>query len=383
MQQIDVYSMYIISQMSKYIHQKQRWPEFQWDTENFLELLGKVHLAQGRLLGKMQTLGFTLQEETVLRTITNDVIKSSEIEGEKLNLNQVRSSVAKRLGVDIAGSIIADRDVEGVVEMMLDATQNYKSPLTAERLHDWQASLFPTGRSGMYKVIVGNWRDDSTGPMQVVSGPMGKQKVHFEAPAAGLIEKEMKSFLNWFNNHEMDNLLKAAVAHLWFLTIHPFEDGNGRIARALTDLLLARSDQSPQRFYSMSSQIKKQRKQYYKILEQVQTNDLDITKWIVWFLECLQKAIDHASNQLESILIKVDFWSETSKMQLNERQHKMINKLLDGFKGKLTSSKWAKINKCSRDSAIRDINDLISKNILRKDSAGGRSTNYELVFNQQ
>ncbi len=366
--------------MKKYIHQLKQWPAFHWDTDEFLELLGNVHQAQGRLLGKMQTLGFTLQEQTVLGTITNDVIKSSEIEGEKLDLIQVRSSIAKKLGVVIAGSVAVGRDVEGIVEMMLDATQNHPKPLTAERLYGWQASLFPTGRSGMYKLIVGKWRDDSTGPMQVVSGPMGRQKIHFQAPAASLIKKEMQLFIDWFNNQSMDGLLKAAVAHLWFLTIHPFEDGNGRIARALTDQLLARADGGAQRFYSMSTQIRKQRKQYYNVLEQVQSGDLDITEWIVWFLECLQKAIDHANAQLSIVLQKADFWREINKTTLNERQHKMINRLLDGFKGKLTSSKWAKITKCSRDTAIRDINDLIKKQILRKQDAGGRSTHYELKF---
>jgi Fic family protein len=281
--------------------------------------------------------------------------------------------------MEIAGSIDSDRDVDGVVEMMLDATQNCFEPLTAERLFDWHAALFPTGRSGMHKITVADWRNDSIGPMQVVSGAMGKEKVHFQAPDSELVENEMLLFLDWFNNDDkLDLVLKAAITHLWFVTIHPFEDGNGRITRALSDMILARSDKSNQRFYSMSAQIRKERKGYYEILEKTQKGDLDITEWIIWFLQCLINALRSTDSILKQVLLKADFWNKHSNTTINERQRKLINKFLDGFEGKLTSSKWAKIAKCSKDTAIRDINELINKNILRKEAAGGRSTSYEL-----
>ncbi len=334
---------------------------------------------QGRLIGKMESLGFDLRNEALLDTFTLDVLKSSEIEGVYLNPDQVRSSIARRLGMEIAGSVEWDRNVDGVVEMMLDATQNCFKPLTSERLFDWHAALFPTGRSGMYKITVADWRKDSTGPMQVVSGALGKEKVHFQAPDSIIVEKEMNQFLDWFNNNQkIDLVIKAAIAHLWFVTIHPFEDGNGRITRALTDMLLARSDKSNQRFYSMSAQIRIERKQYYEILEKTQKGDLDITDWIKWFLNCLINSLKSTDAVLIRVLFKADFWSKHSKTLTNDRQKKLLNKLLDGFDGKLTSSKWAKIAKCSKDTAIRDINDLIDKNILQKEAAGGRSTNYEL-----
>ena len=299
--------------------------------------------------------------------------------GEFLNPDQVRSSIARKLGMEISGSVESDRDVDGVVEMMLDATQNCFKPLTADRLFDWHAALFPTARSGMYKITVADWRKDSTGPMQVVSGAMGMEKVHFQAPDSSLVEEEMKLFLDWFNNNvKTDLVLKAATAHLWFITIHPFEDGNGRIARALTDMLLAQSDKSNQRFYSMSAQIRIQRKEYYEMLENTQKGNLDITEWIKWFLNCLINSLKSTDSVLVRVLFKADFWTKHSKILINERQNKLLNKLLDGFDGKLTSSKWAKIAKCSKDTAIRDINDLIDKDILQKESAGGRSTNYEL-----
>ena len=366
--------------MSNYIYQKENWPNFTWNTENIVNLLSEARNLQGRLIGKMESLGFELRNEALLDTLTLDVLKSSEIEGEVLDLNQVRSSIARKLGMEFAGSVDSERNVDGVVEMMIDATQNCFKPLTADRLFDWHAALFPTGRSGMTKITVADWRKDTTGPMQVVSGAMGKEKVHFQAPDSELVNNEMFLFLDWFNNYdEIDLVLKAAIAHLWFVTIHPFEDGNGRITRALSDMILARADKSNQRFYSMSAQIRKERKGYYEILEKTQKGNLDITEWIKWFLQCLISALKSTDSILGQVLFKADFWNKHSKTIINERQRKLINKLLDGFDGKLTSSKWAKIAKCSKDTAIRDINDLINKNILRKEPAGGRSTNYELI----
>jgi Fic family protein len=365
--------------MSTYIHQLSNWPHFIWRNDDLVNLLSEARNLQGRLIGKMEFLGFDLRNEALLDTLTRDVLKSSEIEGEYLNPDQVRSSIARRLGMEIAGSVESERNVDGVVEMMLDATQNCFKPLTADRLFDWHAALFPAGRSGMYKITIADWRKDMTGPMQVVSGAIGKEKIHFQAPDSIVVEKEMKQFLDWFNNNvETDLVLKAAIAHLWFVTIHPFEDGNGRITRALTDTLLAQSDKSNQRFYSMSAQIRIQRKEYYELLETTQKGNLDITEWIQWFLTCLINSLKATDSLLVSILVKADFWTKHAKTLLNERQKQLLNKLLDGFEGKLTSSKWAKIAKCSTDTAIRDINDLIDKNVLQKESAGGRSTNYEL-----
>lgn len=364
--------------MKVYIHEQDNWPYFNWDNNKVMLKLGETRNLQGKLLGKMETLGFDLQNEAVLDTLTLDVIKSSEIEGEFLEKEQVRSSIARRLGLDIAGSVHSERNVEGVVEMMLDATQRYSAPLTSDRLFDWHAALFPTGRSNMYKITVADWRKE--GLMQVVSGPMGKEKVHYEAPKFERVPQEMDIFLNWFENkNELDLVLKAAIAHLWFVTIHPFDDGNGRISRAITDMLLARSDKSVKRFYSMSAQIRVERKEYYNILEKTQKGNLDITEWILWFLNCLTNAINSTEEILYKVFYKAEFWKFHSTTILNERQHKMINKLLDGFNGKLTSSKWGKINKCSQDTALRDIQDLIQKGILQKEASGGRSTNYELV----
>lgn len=365
--------------MKAFMHQLDDWPNFTWKLDEFINLLSESRNLQGRILGRMESLGFDLRNEATLETLTLDVLKSTEIEGEYLNPDQVRSSIARKLGMEIAGSVESDRNVDGIVEMMLDATQNCFKPLTVERLFDWHAALFPTGRSGMYKITVANWRTDSTGPMQVVSGAMGKEKVHFQAPDSSLLESEMTRFLDWFNtNNELDLVLKAAIAHLWFITIHPFDDGNGRIARALTDMLLAQSDRSTQRFYSMSAQIRIERKQYYEILEKTQKGDLDITNWIKWFLRCLINALKSTDIILNRVLFKADFWNRHAKTVMNERQKKLLNKILDGFEGKLTSSKWAKIGKCSKDTAIRDINDLINKDILKKQEAGGRSTNYVL-----
>ena len=365
--------------MKAFIHQSDNWPNFTWSLDEFINLLSEARNLQGRILGRMESLEFDLRNEATLETLTLDVLKSTEIEGEYLNPDQVRSSIARRLGMKIAGSVESDRDVDGIVEMMLDATQNCFKPLTNERLSNWHAALFPTGRSGMYKITVAGWRTDSTGPMQVVSGAMGKEKVHFQAPDSSLLKSEMGRLIKWFNtNKELDLVLKAAITHLWFVTIHPFDDGNGRITRALTDMLLAQSDKSSQRFYSMSAQIRIERKQYYEILEKTQKGNLDITDWVKWFLSCLINALKSTDTVLNRVLYKADFWNKHAKTGMNERQKKLLNKILDGFEGKLTSSKWAKIAKCSKDTAIRDINDLIDKDILKKEEAGGRSTNYEL-----
>lgn len=365
--------------MGYYIHQKDNWPNFTWNNNAFVNLLSEARNLQGRLIGKMESLGFEFRDEALLETLTLDVLKSAEIEGELLNPEQVRSSIAQRLGMEFAGAIMSDRNVDGMVEMMIDATSNCFKPLTTERLFDWHAALFPMGRSGIFKITVADWRKDTSGQMQVVSGAAGREKVHFQAPDADLIELEMNRFVKWFNEeNKIDLVIKAAIAHLWFVTIHPFQDGNGRITRALTDMLLAQSDKSTQRFYSMSAQIRIERKEYYEILEKTQKGDLDISEWIKWFLSCLINALIATDKILIKVLLKADFWSRNSKTIINERQKKILNKLLDGFEGKLTSMKWAKITKCSKDTAIRDINDLINKNMLQKESAGGRSTNYEL-----
>jgi Fic family protein len=365
--------------MRKYIYQQPNWPQFFWNNEALLFLLGKVRNMQGKLSGKMETLGFTLRSEAQLETVSLDVLKSTEIEGKLLHPDQVRSSVARHLGMEIVGSVASDRDVDGVVEMMLSATQQYNQPLTKERLFKWHSAIFPSGQSGMYSIITGNWRNDSTGPMQVVSGAMGKEKVHFQAPDASTLPLEMEQFLDWFNHEEsLDPVLKAGLAHLWFVTLHPFDDGNGRIARALTDMLLARADESPQRFYSMSAQIRMERKEYYQQLEKTQHGNLDVTTWLLWFLNCLLNALIATDQTLAKVLDKSHFWEIHAHTSLNDRQKRLLNKLLDGFDGKLTSSKWAKIAKCSPDTALRDIQDLIDKGILHKESAGGRSTNYEL-----
>jgi Fic family protein len=363
-----------------YIHERAGWPSFRWDHERISALLVDVRHRQGRLTGRMESLGFQLRAEAVLNSLTEEVLKSSEIEGEKLDRDQVRSSIARRLGMNIGGLLPADRDVEGVVEMMLDATQNYDQPLTGRRLFDWHAALFPTGRSGMAKINVAAWRDDKTGPMQVVSGPIGKERVHYEAPAAERVRPEMKKFLDWFEKDNSTNLvLKSGVAHLWFVTIHPFDDGNGRIARAIADMVLARSERSPQRFYSMSAQIRQERKAYYDILEATQKGDLDVTHWLEWFLGCLGRAFERAETILAVVLNKARFWERFSAVEFNERQRDIVNLLLNGFEGKLTSSKWAKLAKCSQDTALRDIEDLIQKKILFKNAAGGRSTSYSLI----
>jgi Fic family protein len=328
----------------------------------------------------MEALGFNLQREAILETLTVDVIKTSEIEGEKLDTEEVRSSIARRLGVDIGALKKTDRNVDGIVELMLDATRNYNQPLTAERLFGWHTSLFPTGRSGMSNITVGAWREDRTGPMEVVSGAIGRERVHFEAPAAARLDAEMKVFLNWFNaKTHRDLVLKAGVAHFWFVTIHPFEDGNGRIARAVADIVLARSEDSPQRFYSMSAQIRQQRAAYYDILERTQKGSVDISEWMEWFVDCLGRAVDGARNMLAGVLAKARFWERNQAVTLNDRQRLMLNRLLDGFTGKLTTSKYAELAKCSQDTAWRDILDLLEHGILSRNPAGGRSTSYALA----
>lgn len=364
-----------------YIYQQKNWPNFNWDNEKLLPLLGKVRNLQGKLVGKMESLGFELRNEAVLETLTLDVIKTTEIEGELLNAEQVRSSIARKLGMTISGLIASDRNVDGIVDMMLNATQEYNTPLTQERLFDWHFSLFPTGRSGMYKIKVGNWRDDSTGPMQVVSGALGKEKIHYQAPKSVDLINEMNVFLNWFNKEEshQDLVIKSGIAHFWFVTLHPFEDGNGRISRAIADMLLARSDGISQRFYSMSAQIRKERTEYYNILEKTQKGNLDLTEWLDWFLNCLLNALQASNLILAKIVYKHTFWMRNASTIQNERQKVVLNKLLDDFDGKLTTTKWAKITKCSADTALRDIQDLINKEILQKAADGGRSTNYELI----
>ncbi|HEX8415074.1 MAG TPA: Fic family protein [Sphingomicrobium sp.] len=363
-----------------YIHELADWPGFQWSDKRFSARLAEVRHRQGRLIGRMEALGFELRAEASLQSLTEEVIKSSEIEGERLDRDQVRSSLARRLGMDISGLVPADRDVEGIVEMMLDATQNYVSSLTADRLFGWHAALFPTGRSGMTAIAVGGWRTSATGPMQVVSGPFGREKVHFKAPDAERLDSEMASFLDWFESDaRLDPVLKAAVAHLWFVTIHPFEDGNGRIARAIADLALARSEQNPQRFYSMSSQIRVERKAYYNTLEATQKGGLDITDWLTWFLDCLDRALSGSESIVGNVLQKARFWEAFPIDQLNDRQRKVLNRLLDGFEGNLTSSKWAALTKSSQDTAGRDIDDLLKRGVLVKNPGGGRSTSYSLA----
>jgi Fic family protein len=369
--------------MTVYIHQLQEWPNFVWSKEILAEKLAEIRHRQGRLLGKMEGLSFNLQAEANLRTLTLDVLKSSEIEGEILNPDQVRSSIARHLGMEIGGLVQADRNVEGIVEVMLDATQHCNAALTEDRLFAWHGAMFPTSRSGMRKIVVGRFRDNAKeDPMRVVSGPLGAERVHFEAPDSQLLPVEMSRFLNWFNTgNNLDPVLKSAIAHLWFVTIHPFDDGNGRIARAITDMQLCRADHSNQRFYSMSSQIKNEKNVYYELLEKTQKESLDITAWLDWFLSCLDRALGNTDETLAVVLKKARFWDTFSSIPLNDRQRIMLNKLLDGFQGKLTSSKWAKITKTSQDTASRDISYLLEKEILIKEKAGGRSTSYILKDN--
>ena len=370
-----------------YIWQATDWPSWRYDLAALAQSLADVSRAQGLLMGRLADVGMALRDQASLSALTEDVIKTSEIEGEQLNVESVRSSIARRLGVDIGALAPVDRHVEGVVEMVLDATANCNAGVTRDRLFGWHAALFPTGYSGLVRINVGGWRDDSTGPMQVVSGPLGRQRMHFEAPPADRLQFETDRFINWANSASNEPpLIKAGLAHLWFVTLHPFDDGNGRIARALGDLFLARADGSPQRFYSLSAQIQRERKAYYDILERAQKQSLDVTEWLAWFLETLHRAVEQAQHTLDAVLAKTRFWQRWAapgSAPLNERQVKLVNRLLDGFEGKLTSSKWASIAKCSPDTALRDITDLLARGVLRKSDAGGRSTSYELTHSAQ
>ena len=366
--------------MIEWIHTHPKWPNFTWNADSIASQLTDIRYRQGRLLGRMENLGFTLKNEASLNMLTNDVVKSSAIEGERLNPNEVRSSIARRLGLDIAGLIPASRNVDGIVEMMLDATQNFTAPLTYNRLFDWHAALFPTGRSGMHRIVVGNWRTPESGPMQVVSGPFGREKIHFEAPEADRLAAEMKQFFKWFNTaNDIDPVLKAGIAHLWFVTIHPFEDGNGRIARAIGDMALARADGTADRFYSLSSQIEAERKDYYAQLEKQQRSTPDITDWLVWFLDCLGRAIANAETLLSAVLFKAELWERINQNPVNDRQRLIINRMLEpDFEGYMNTSKYAKLAKCSPDTALRDISDLKQRQIFMQNEGGGRSTSYRL-----
>lgn len=364
-----------------WIHEHPNWPNFTWDSEVLASKLADIRHRQGRLLGRMEGLGFDLQREASLRTLTNDVVKSSAIEGKNLNPEEVRSSIARRLGINIAGLIPAGRDVEGIVEIMLDATQQFLKPLTKDRLFDWHAALFPTGRSGMHRITVAGWRTIDAGPMQVISGPLGKEKIHFEAPSADRLEKEIKIFLTWFDNRDdLDPVIKAGIAHLWFVTIHPFEDGNGRIARAIGDMALARADSIQDRFYSLSSQIEAERKHYYDQLEKQQRATPDVTKWLSWFLDCLGRAIDNAETTLSNVIYKARLWDTINRKPVNERQRFIVNHMLeDDFEGFINTSKYAKLAKCSNDTALRDIQDLKERGIFIQNPGSGRSTSYRLL----
>lgn len=363
-----------------WIHQTADWPAFSWNSEVISEKLADIRHRQGRLLGRMESLGFDLRTEASLDTLTVEVVQSSAIEGETLNSDEVRSSIARRLGIDIGGFMTVGRDVEGIVEVIIDATNQYKQPLTKDRLFGWHAALFPTGRSGLRTITVGSWRPESVGAMQVVSGPIGREWVHFEAPDAARLETEMTDFLNWFEGTTaVEPFIKAAIAHLWFITIHPFEDGNGRIARAIADMALARADGTSERFYSMSAQIEVERKTYYQQLERQQRNSTDITGWLDWFLDCLGRAIDAAESTLSAVLYKAALWKIANRHGVNERQRLILNRMLDGFKGHMNTSKYATLAKCSTDTALRDIRHLLQPGLLVQNPGGGRSTSYRLI----
>ena len=364
----------------RYLWQRNDWPHWTYKHERLAPLLGQVHQAQGHLLGRMHDLGMDSRGQASLRVLTEDVLKTSEIEGEKLNPDSVRSSVARRLGVDIGALAPTDRHVDGMVDMVLDATQHHDAPLTAKRLFGWHAAMFPTGYSGLSTIRMGQWRDNSQGLMQVVSGPTHRQKVHYEAPPARQLDAEMGNFLHWFNADLQDDpMIKAGLAHLWLVTIHPFDDGNGRIARAVGDMALSRAAASAQRYFSLSAQIQIEREAYYDHLETTQKGTMDVTDWLAWFLACLLRSIQGAEQTLSSVLMKARCWQQWASVPMNDRQIKMLNKLLDGFDGKLTSSKWAATGKCSQDTALRDITDLLERGVLRKSDASGRSTSYELA----
>lgn len=372
---------YAVNNMNAiYIWQRKGWPHFNWNIEQISYKLARIRHLQGHLIGVMSMAGFDLKKITELEALSNDIVNSSEIEGEFLDKAQVRSSVARHLGLEIDGLPDADRYIDGVVQLMMDATENYQEPLTEERLFGWHSALFPTGRSGMFKITVGNWRQGDE-PMQVVSGPMGRERIHYEAPNSSNVATQMKLFLEWCNQQEaIDPVIKAAIAHIWFVTIHPFDDGNGRITRTITDLFLTRADELPQRFYSMSAEIRKRKKQYYEILEKTQKGDLDITDWLEWFLDCLESALIETRQVVANIMKKASFWDYHRTTPMNERQVKIVNMLWDGFEGKFTTSKWAKIAKCSSDTALRDIRDLLDKQVLRKTDEVGRNTNYEIFI---
>lgn len=366
-----------------YIWQLDNWPQWQFDLSALAGPLAAVSGAQGHLYGRLADVGLALREQATLMALTSEVLKTSEIEGEQLNADSVRSSIARRLGVDIGALAAVDRNVDGVVDMVLDATARCHAPLTAQRLFGWHAALFPTGYSGLHPIAVGQWRDDRSGdneePMQVVSGAYGRQKVHFEAPGAGVLPAETERFLEWFNaDAAMPPLVKAGLAHLWLVTLHPFDDGNGRIARAVGEMALARCEQAPQRFYSLSAQIQRERSDYYSQLERTQKGAMDVTPWLQWFLGCLLRAVQGAGTTVDHVLVKARFWQRWAGTAMNERQIKLVNRLLDGFEGKLTSSKWALIAECSADTALRDINELVQLGALCKSESGGRSTSYEL-----
>lgn len=364
----------------RYLWQRDDWPKWRYDLPRLAESLAAVSRAQGLLLGRLADVGMSLRGQASLTALTEDVVKTSAIEGEVLNVASVRSSMARRLGVEVAATAPVDRHVEGMVDMVLDATANAAQPLTAERLFGWHAALFPTGYSGLSRLRVAAWRDDAAGPMQVVSGPIGRQRVHYQAPPAIRLDGEMAGFLHWFNhNHDDPALLKAGLGHLWLVTLHPFDDGNGRIARAVGDLLLVRADGSPQRFYSLSAQIQRERNAYYDVLERTQRGDLDVTEWLSWFLQTLQQAVEDAHHTLDQVLDKARFWRGVATVPMNERQIKVLNRLLDGFEGKLTTRKWATLAKCSPDTALRDITELVDRGVLQRSDAGGRSTHYEAV----
>ncbi len=366
--------------MARYIHSLPDWPRFRWDADRLSGPLAAVRYDQGLMAGRMESLGLASRQEALLGTLTEDVVRSSAIEGERLDAEQVRSSIARRLGIDIGGLKPSDRHVDGVVDMMLDATRHYDESLTAERLFGWHVSLLPSRRSGMRRIIVGAWRDDGHGPMRVVSGPIGRERVHFEAPPARRVGAEMRAFLDWFNGTATaDWVLRSALAHLWLLTIHPFEDGNGRIARAVADMALARSERGSQRFYSMSAQIQAEREGYYGILERTQKATMEVTPWLEWFLACLRRAIGAAQADVSTALARARFWQVAEAGPLNDRQRRVLARLLEGFEGKLTTSKWAKLAKCSTDTALRDIQALVARGLLVQGPAGGRSTSYEVV----
>ncbi len=362
-----------------YIHESQNWPQFTWDNEILLPKISSIRYKQGKLFGAINSLGFNLKAEASLITLTNDIVKSSAIEGEIFNPQEVRSSIAKKLGINVGGVIPSSRDLDGIVEIMIDCTRNYNKPLTKDRLFGWHSALFPSGRSSFYKITVGNWRTDEAGPMQVVSGQIGNEKVHFEGPAAKLLDHEMDTFIKWCNEFNLDFVLKSAIAHLWFVTLHPFDDGNGRIGRAISDLFLTRSDGSPERYYSLSAQLEHERRDYYQHLERAQKGSLDISEWLFWFLSCLEKSIKNAEKSLETTLYKNQILTKLKNSSPNQRQEKVVNDLLNDFQGPLTTTKYAKMTACSHDSALRDIRDLIQKGILTQSDEGGRSTKYGLI----